>query len=150
MKQAGTITFLENWEFILKDCNGNIIEKQEVTNTITNTWKNIIRNWMYDESGSKPIALAIGTGTTSETASDTSLETEYTRASANVSKPADYQIKFTHDFTFGSGTSEDITEAGLFDSAVASGSNMIARTTFSATSITASTTLTVTATITIA
>jgi len=150
MKQAGTVTLLENWEFILKDYNGNIIEKQKVTNTITNTWKNVIRDWMYDETGSKPIALAIGTGTTSATASDTSLETEYTRATAIVSKPANYQIQFTKDFTFASGTSEDITEAGLFDSAVVSGSTMTARTTFTATAITASTTLTVTATLTIA
>ena len=150
MKKAGTITLLENWEFTLKDSDGNIIEHKEFTNTITNNWKNVIRNWMYDGSGSYARALAIGTGTTSETASDTALETEYTRASATPSKPVDYQVQYTHDFTFGSGTSENITEAGLFDSATASGSTMVARVTFTSISVTSNTTLTVTATITIA
>lgn len=148
---AGTLKITDNWKFILKDSiTGKILKEKNISNIITNAWKNVIRDWMYDGSGDFPVALAIGTGTTSQTASDTSLETEYTRASAVASKPASYQVKYSKDFTFNSGTSENITEAGLFDNVTASGSTMIARTTFSAIAITEATTLTVESTITIA
>jgi len=151
INKAGTVKILENWEFTLRDNeSGEIINHQIVTNTLTNVWKNVIRDWMYDGTGGRPVALAIGTGTTEESASDTILEIEYSRETAVVSKPAAYQVKYSKDFTFGSGVSEDITEAGIFDSAVVSGSNMIARTTFSAVSVTASTTLTVEGTLTVA
>lgn len=152
MKQnnAGTFKITENWQFILKDKNGNVIQEFKKTNVVTNAWKTVLRDWMYDGSGDNPVALAIGTGTTSQLATDTSLETEYSRETATATKPASYQVKFSKDFTFSSGTSENITEAGLFDSAIISGSVMIARTTFTAIPVTGSVTLTVTSTITIA
>lgn len=150
MIQAGTIKFGENWTYTLKDMNGDIISVQKVTNTITNTWKTVIRDWMYGGTGSHPIALAIGTGTNTPSATDTSLQIEYTRALATASKPSSYVVKFAKDFTFGSGTSENITEAGLFDNATASGSTMCARNTCGAIAVTSATTLTVEAEITIA
>jgi len=151
MNKAGTIKFEENWKFVLKDkYSGKILREEEVTNLITNAWKNIIRDWMYDGSGDHPVALAIGTGTTSPVVGDTTLETEFTRQTATASKPDSYQVKYAKEFTFGSGTSESITEAGLFDSITVSGSSMTARTTFTAIAITESTSLAVEATITIA
>jgi len=150
VKRAGTIKFIENWELILKDTYGNIIDKRVIKNTITNVWKSNVQDWMYDDSGSRPVVLAIGTGSTGATSGDTVLETEFQRETAVISKPASYQVKYSKDFTFISGVSENITEAGLFDSAVVSGSEMTARTTFSSISINEATTLTVEATITIA
>jgi len=150
MNKAGTLKIGENWTYTLRDLNGNLISVQKVTNTITNTWKTVIRDWMYGGTGSHPVALAIGTGTNTPSATDTTLQIEYSRQSATASKPSSYVVKYSKDFTFGSGTSEDITEAGLFDSVTASGSTMIARNTCSAISVTSSTTLTVEAEITIA
>ncbi|MHA2013369.1 MAG: hypothetical protein ACTSWG_13445 [Candidatus Helarchaeota archaeon] len=150
MKKAGTFKIIENWKFTLKDnSTGKIIEQSERCNTIVNNGLTHLRNWLAGDTVNEPVALAIGTDNTAVTNSDTSLGTEYSRASADVSKDGDYAVEFTHDFTFGSGVSTTIYEAGLFDSAIASGSTMIARTTDSGKSVDSGTTLTVTCTITV-
>ena len=148
---AGTFKFIENWE--IKRINrftGEVIDIEKKCNTIVNNGLERVAKLINGESSTYYRALAIGTGTTGTTNSDTSLETEYTRALATLSYEADYKAKFTKTFTFGSGVSEDITEAGIFDSDTASGSVMLARTTFSAKSVSSTIDLIVTATITVA
>ena len=74
--------------------------------------------------------MAIGEGTTSVTANDTELETEVTRQSVSPTDEGTGIREFLTTFTFTSGEEYTITEAGLFDSAVASGSVMANRFTF--------------------
>ena len=148
---AGTLRFLENWEFILRDKYTNeIISKSEVCNSIVNNGLERIARLINGNSGTYFRAIAIGTGTDVVTISDTALQTEYDRSDATLEYESSYKAKFTYTFSFSSGTSEAITEAGIFDSDVVLGSVMLARTTFSAKNVTASTTLEVIATITTA
>jgi hypothetical protein len=147
--RAGTFRLKENWEIILRDkITHKIISREEKTNLIVNDGLERVAKLLNGVSSTYFRAIAIGTGTTAPTNSDTELEIEFTRSLATLSYEASYKTKFTHTFTFGSGVTEDITEAGLFDSDIASGSTMLARTTFSAKSVSSDIELIVTATIT--
>ena len=149
--RAGTFKIIENWELIRIDkFTGEVIDKESFCNTIVNNGLERISKLINGESSTYFRALAIGTGTTAVTNSDTSLETEYARETATLSYEADYKAKFSKTFSFGSGVSENITEAGVFDNATASGSTMLARTVFSAKAISSSVDLMVSATITVA
>jgi len=147
--QAGTFITKENW--VIKTVNnetGNVLSYEE-KNLIVNDGLTLLRNLLAGDAVANPQAIGIGTGTTSPVNADTTLETELTRALAIITKPASYQVKYSKTFTFGSGVSENITEAGLFDSDTVSGSIMLARTTFSAKPVSAVVDLIVQAIITI-
>lgn len=126
--KAGTFKIEENWTFTLVDSfTKEIIEKTEICNTVVNDGLIYLRNWMAGDSVSVPIALAIGTGSTAVQNTDSSLGVETERETATVTKPSDYKVKYEKTFTFGSGVSYTVYEAGLFNSTVVSGSTMIAR-----------------------
>ena len=148
-KISGAFKIIENWE--IKRVNrftGEIIDVEEKCNTIVDNGLERAANCLI--SGTYFRAIGIGTGTTGATNSDTTLETEYTRSLATLAYEADYKATFSKTFEFGSGVSEDITEAGIFDSDTVSGSTMLARTTFASKAISASIDLITTATITVA
>ena len=139
------------WEIKTVDKEtGKILQKEIKENTIVNNGLERVAKLLNGVNATYFRAIAIGTGTTSATVSDTSLESEYTRSSVTLAYEADYKATFTKTFEFGSGVSENITEAGIFDSALESGSTMFNRTTFSAKAVSSSVDLIVTATITIA
>lgn len=149
--QAGTFQLKENWIIqTVEKSTGKILQQEEKCNLIVNDGLERVAKLLNGVSSTYFRAIAIGTGTTSATNSDTALETEYTRALATLSYNASYKAKFSKTFEFGSGVAEDITEAGLFDSATASGSTMMARTTFTAKSVSAEVDLIITAEITVA
>jgi hypothetical protein len=149
--KAGTFTLKENWNIkTVEKLTGKILQEEEKCNLIVNDGLERVAKLLNGVSSIYFRAIAIGTGTTSATNSDTELEIEYTRALATLSYEADYKAKFTKTFSFGSGVSEDITEAGIFDSDTVSGSIMLARTTFTSKSVSPDVDLIVTATITIA
>lgn len=147
--RAGTFKILENWKFdrVNKE-TGEIIDSQEFCNTIVNDGLERVAKLLNGVNATYFRALAVGTGTNAVTNSDTTLQTEVTRATATLSYEASYKAKFTHTFTFGGDYA--ITEAGIFDSATASGSVMLSRTTFTAKNVSATIQLIVTATITVA
>lgn len=148
---AGTFQYIENWEIKrVNNITGEILDVEEKCNIIVNDGLERMARRINSDANAYFRALAIGTGTTAPTATDTTLETEYTRETATLSYEASYKAKFEKTFTFGSGVSEDITEAGIVDSAVVSGSSMLARTTFSAKAVSQAISLIVTATITCA
>ena len=127
-KVAGTFKIIENWKFIVVDrVTREVLEETEICNTVVNNGLNHVRNWMAGDSIDYPIAIAIGTDNTAVQNTDTALGTEVTRASATISKPENYKVRYTKTFEFGSGESYTIYEAGLFDNTVQSGSIMIAR-----------------------
>jgi len=149
--KAGTSKFLENWKIEEVDAHtGEILSTEEICNTIVNSGLERMAKLLNNVSSTHFNSLGIGTGTTGAVAGNTTLETEYTRAIATLAYEASYKATFAKTFTFASGVSEDITEAGIFDSATVSGSTMLARTTFSAKAITGDVSLIVTATITVA
>lgn len=126
-----------------------VIDKRVIKNTIVNNGLERMAKLLNNVDGTYFRAIGIGTGTTAVTNSDSTLETEYTRSLATLSYEASYKAKFSKTFTFGSGVSENISEAGVFDSATASGSTMLNRTTFTPIAVTADIELIVNATITI-
>ena len=149
--RAGTFKIIENWTIVrVNKITGEVLDKEEICNIIVNNGLERIAKLINGESSTYFRALAIGTGTTAVTNADSVLETEYTRELATLSYEADYKAVLAKTFSFGSGVTEDITEAGIFDSAIASASTMLAHTTFTAKSVSQSVDLTVTATITVA
>ena len=80
------------------------------------------------------------------------LETEVSRAQADNSGgsyEANYKCIFEKTFTFGSGESYSITEAGVFDGATETGSTMLDRFTFTSKSVDSDTDLYIKVTITV-
>lgn len=135
MNEKFTIVAVWKLKTVEKE-TGKILQEIEKKNTIVNAGLSLARNLVGNLSSPSALqAIAIGTGTTGATTSDTTLETEYTREAVTPTAPSSYVLRLTKTFTFGSGVSEDITEAGLFDSSVASGSTMFNRNVFSALSV---------------
>ena len=69
--------------------------------------------------------VGIGTGTTAVVATDTALETEYTRSAVTATSGGTGIRTWDHTFSVASGVSETITEAGLFSAS--SGGTMFNR-----------------------
>jgi len=137
------------WNFKTVDIKtGKILQEETKENTIVNTGLERVAKLLNGVSSTYFRAIAVGTGTTGVTTSDTALETEVTRATATLTYKASYKAKFEYTFSFGGDYA--ITEAGLFDSATASGSVMLNRTTFTAKNVSSTIQLIVTATITVA
>jgi hypothetical protein len=147
--KAGTFQLKENWKIqTINKITGKILQEEDRCNLIVNDGLEKIIKLLNGIESTYFRSIAIGTGTTAVTNSDSELETEYTRELATLSYEADYKAKFVKTFTFGSGVEEDITEAGIFDSDTASGSAMLSRVTFTAKSVSADINLIITATIT--
>ena len=134
----------------LRKKDGSVLNREELKNLIVNTGKERVARLIGDVgSGIGAFThIAIGEGTTSPAVGDTALETERERESATVTYVPDYKCAFEKTFTFGSGVSYAITEAGLLDQA--SGGTMLDRFTFSAKNADVDTDLYVKITITVA
>jgi len=104
-----------------------VIKRVTIHNLIVNDGLNLIRNWMHGDAVNNPTAIAIGTDATAAQNTDTALLAEVLRSAATISKPANYQVKYVKVFSVGSGVSHAVKEVGVFDSAVVSGSTMLAR-----------------------
>lgn len=149
-KKAGTFKIQENWRIRTVDSyTGKILSNEEFCNTIVNDGLERTARLLIGNSSTYYRALAIGTGIISVSPTDTQLAIEYDRQLASLSYVSDYQAQFNYTFTFGSGVSTTITEAGIFDSAIVSGSSMLARVTFPGKDVNHAVSLIITATITI-
>ena len=114
--------------------NGELKDEEVVMNTITQAGDAHVADQMSaspDESAMSH--MAIGTGTTSPTTSDTTLENEVSRnalTSRNQGTGADdNDVIYVGDWAAGDGTGA-ITEAGIFNAA--SGGTMLCRAVFAA------------------
>jgi len=125
-------------EIVLRkiDRKGRVIEERRIRNLIVNVGKAQIAGLINGIVTSPFKYVAIGTGTTAESSSDTGLEAEIARKQATVSRKTTNVTNDTSvwEVTFSSedglsGTSS-VTEAGIFDSST--GGNMLSRKTFSA------------------
>ena len=115
--------------------DGTVIDRQVLHNLLVGDGLERVAKLIGGVSTDFYTHIAIGTGTTSPVTGDSALETEYSRAAATIAYEASYKIKFEKTFSFASGVSENITEAGLTDDAVVSGSVLLDRFTFSAKAI---------------
>jgi len=141
-----------NYLVEVRDKNGKVIDKAESSNLIVNDGLERVAKLINGVSSTDFSYIGIGTGSTSPTNSDTALEAEITKEQADDtggSYEADYKAIFEKTFTFGSGESYAITEAGVFDGS-GSASTMLDRFTFSAKNVDSDTDLYVKITITVA
>jgi len=113
--------------------NGKLRLERKVKNLIVDVGKAQVAGLINGVVTTPFTYIAIGTGTTAPTASDTALEAETHREAATTSRET---TSVTNDtavlqVTFSGYTgTEAITESGVFDAA--SGGNMLCRQTFSA------------------
>jgi len=132
--------------------DGTVIDREEIKNLIVNSGKERVAKLIAEGVGTGLTGfsyLALGTGTTAPVATNTSLETEVTRELATVGYEASYKATFEKTFDFGTGESYSITEAGVGDSASATGDTLLDRFVFSAKSVDVDTDLYVKVTITV-
>ena len=125
--------------------NGEVV--RDIPNTIVTAGKNDIAS-LISGAGSIMTHMAVGTGTNTVAAGDTTLQTEIDRNALSVSggAPSSNTVVYTGVWSAADGTGA-LTEAGLFSAS--SGGTMMARTVFSAVNKGASDVLTITWTVTI-
>ncbi len=123
-------------ELILKNKKGEVKKRVKIKNVITNVGKAQVAGLINGVVTSPFRYVAIGTGTTAPSASDTALDNEIarkvgstSRATTNVTNDTAV-VEATFSSADGLSGSSNVAEAGLFDAA--SGGNMLARQTFSA------------------
>ena len=135
---------------IQRVCNmtGDVLDDETYHNLIVDSGLTRLADLIGKFSTSGFDNIAIGTGAVAPTNGDTTLGTESKRAVAtSITKSASNQVQYQHLFTFVSGESFNITEAGLFDAGVSG--TMLNRLTFAGKSVDVNTDLSVTITITI-
>jgi hypothetical protein len=110
---------------------GETIKEFEVPNLVVTSGKNYIAAKMVATTNS-PVSMthmAIGTGSVSPAAGDTTLGVEGGRQSLTASTVSNNTVTYTATFPAGSGTGA-VTEAGIFNAS--SSGTMLCRTTFPA------------------
>jgi len=139
------------WEFkVIDKKTGKVLEEEIVKNTIVNNGKQRIAELLNGVSAVNFNTIGIGIGVTGALVTDTDLETEDQREVATLAYEADYKATYEKIFSFASSGTTAITEAGIFDSDVASGSTMLNRATFSAKNCDTETSLNIKVTLSIA
>jgi hypothetical protein len=109
---------------------GQITEQFEVPNLVVTTGKIYIAGKMIATDSNVPVAMshmAIGTGTASPIAEDTTLGTQTGRVLLSGNLQENNAITYTATFPAGTGTGA-ITEAGIFNAST--GGSMLCRTVF--------------------
>ena len=141
-------------DLMVYDEFGELKEERHFDNGITNTGFEVIADRIADHSafsGNQPNYIALGTGSTAFSTSQTSLVTElaggsYARQQDTDATYTSGSKSFAISATFAAGVATGaLTESGLFD-AISSG-NMMARQTFSTINVGAKDSITVTWTI---
>ena len=118
---------------------------QEIPNLVVTAGKNWVADRMAD-SNTVMTHMAVGTGSSAASASDTTLGSESARGALTSTTVTNNEIQYVETFAAGTATAA-LTEAGIFDAA--SSGDMLARTVFSVVNKGANDTLTITWTITV-
>ena len=133
---------------VLKDKDGNVKEERTEKNLVVTTGLNYIASRMKDASATAMTHMALGSGTTAESAGQTDLVTllgarealDSTTVTANA-------VAYVSSFEAGDATGA-VTEAGIFNASTSG--TMLCRVVFSVVNKAADDTMTVTWTITLA
>ena len=137
-------------DIVLRGPDGRVKARERVDNLVVSAGRQHIADQMAERDQAAMSHMAIGTGTTPTTATDTALQTELDRnaLSSTAQGTGDDANKVTYvaDWAAGDGTGA-ITEAGIFNSA--SAGTMLCRTVFGVKNKGAGDTLTLTWVLTI-
>jgi len=109
------------------DRSGNLKEAKKVPNLVVTVGKNYIASRMVGTASTVMSHMAIGTGTATPIAGDTTLGTEAGRVSLTAFTASTNTVTATATFAAGTGTGA-ITEAGILNNS--SGGTLMCRTTF--------------------
>jgi hypothetical protein len=135
---------------VLYGPDGEVKEAREMPNAVVNAGRTWLLNMASQASPPTKMGyIALGTGATAPTTSDTALQTEMAgsrTATTNNGAVAGQSIVFTCTFVPGVATGS-LTEAGIFNAS--SGGTMLARVTFGTLTKNAADTLTITWTVTL-
>ena len=111
----------------VKDYQGNVKQEFDVPNLVVTVGKNYIASRMASNSATVMSHMAIGTGTGSPAAGDTTLGTEAGRVAVSSFSASSNTVTATATFPAGTGTGA-ITEAGILNGS--STGTLLCRTTF--------------------
>ena len=111
----------------VKDYQGNVKQEFDVPNLVVTVGKNYIASRMASNSATVMSHMAIGTGTGSPAAGDTTLGTEAGRVAVSSFSASTNTVTATATFPAGTGTGA-ITEAGILNGS--STGTLLCRTTF--------------------
>jgi hypothetical protein len=119
-------------QVVLKDSNGNIKEQKTIPNLVVTTGKVVIASRLTGTSTSVMTHMALGTGTATPIAANTTLTTEISGARVALTTSggiaAANVVTFSAIFGPGVGTGA-VTEAGIFNAS--SAGSMLCKTVFS-------------------
>ena len=132
---------------VLKDKDGNVKETRDIDNLVVDTGLDYIASRMKDATATAMTHMALGSGTTAASASDTDLGSILgSRELLDSTTVTDNTIQYVSSFEAGDATGA-VTEAGIFNAS--SGGSMLCRTVFSVVNKAADDTMSVTWTVTI-
>lgn len=131
---------------VIHDDGATIVEQ---SNVVTNVGRNQFASLLAEDISTFPSHLAIGTGSTAATVTDTTLGAEVDRNALSSSSASAGVVTYKAFFSKSEANGNTIAEVGLFDAA--SSGNMFCRSVLSSTvAKTASVSLSITWTITLA
>jgi hypothetical protein len=126
--------------------NNQVVAK--VPNIVVNNGKDFVASRMKDATATVMSHMAIGTGTTSAVAANTTLETELSGSRTALTSTTVSSNDVIYVATFGPGVGTGaVTEAGIFNAS--SGGTMLCRTVFAVINKAASDSMTITWTVTV-
>ena len=134
-------------DIILRDKDGKIKDRQTVKNLIVDTGLAYIADRMADSAESAMSHMAVGTGSTAVAAGNTALGSEAGRVSLTSTTQTNEDVAYIATFGAGVGAGA-LTEAGIFNAS--SAGTMLCRTVFSVVNKSASDSLQITWTVSIA
>ena len=133
---------------VLKDKDGNVKEEHTEKNLVVTTGLNYIASRMKDASATAMTHMALGSGTTAESAGQTDLVTLLgSREALDSTTVTANAVAYVASFEAGDATGA-VTEAGIFNASTSG--TMLCRVVFSVVNKAADDTMTVTWTITLA
>lgn len=124
--------------------NGKTVK--EIDNVVVSDGKGYVASRMKDATATAMSHMAIGTGSTAASSSDSALETEAGRVSLTSTTVSSNEVEYVATFGAGTGTGA-ITEAGIFNAA--SSGTLLCRTVFSVVNKGSSDSMTITWTVTV-
>lgn len=140
LKAEGTL------DITVRGPDGKIKEEKKVDNLIVTTGLAYIASRMNGTSESVMSHMAVGTGSTTAAAADTTLGTELYRNALTSTTVTDNAIAYVASYAAGTATGS-LTEAGLFNAS--SAGTMLCRTVFGTVTKAADDSMTITWTITV-
>jgi hypothetical protein len=124
--------------------NGETVK--EIDNVVVSDGKGYVASRMKDATATAMSHMAIGTGSTAASSSDSALETEAGRVSLTSTTVSANEVEYVATFGAGTGTGA-ITEAGILNAS--SSGTLLCRTVFSVVNKGSSDSMTITWTVTV-